>query len=57
MAFVKIISAWGILFFINALNLEDTTQSILCLAGIILILELNFKASTVSIKIKKGEIK
>ncbi len=39
----KLLSAYLILLFIDNFSVEETFKSVLCVAGIITILELNFK--------------
>ncbi len=50
---LKFISAWGILFFVDNINLENSLQTILCVMGILLILEFNLKSTNYKIEIKK----
>jgi hypothetical protein len=50
---LKFISAWGILFFVDNINLENSLQTILCVMGVLLILEFNLKSTNYKIEIKK----
>ncbi len=52
---VKVLSAWGILFLINNVDLENTTQTIVGLAMILMILEFNLKSTNISINFEKGD--